>query len=47
MTRRGGARAARRNSCRMPVSATICVRVLDGFAMPTIDDATAFDDARC
>ncbi|AFR18322.1 hypothetical protein M218_32775 [Burkholderia pseudomallei MSHR338] len=30
----------------MPVSATICVRVLDGFAMPTID-ATAFDDARC
>lgn len=47
VTRRGGARAARRNSCRMPVSATICVRVLDGFAMPTIDDATAFDDARC
>ncbi|KOT16086.1 hypothetical protein DM47_2252 [Burkholderia mallei] len=33
------------NLCRMPVTATICVRVLDAPSSPLIH-ATAFDDAR-
>lgn len=39
-------RPPHQNRWRMPVTATICVRVLDGFEMPSIA-ATVFDDARC
>ncbi|AJT48946.1 acetyl-CoA acetyltransferase [Burkholderia thailandensis] len=45
MTRRGGARAARRNAGRMPATAMPRVRVVDGFTTPMID-AALFGGAR-